>query len=275
MARLDTIGFNELAPTLRVLSDAGITVGDADWLRTSDNAKRLRALLDSEYELVNRNPFQLQVSEMLRRLRGAAEKMRWDIGEDVYERLAATAPAWPKGRLNFLSLRIRFGTGDDGVVETFTKHTDLIRDTFAPKFWRWEYLLAGKVPYKGTEVERLRLLAGNATHKPVIEWCTFDLDANRKRDSITSVRGPKSLADELLVFTWLFREYPPAINYKDNPAYFLGAYELNVPENDDEPWRRVPYVYRHTVTGKVSLNAHWRSDGYSNYSVPLLGECRS
>src|SRR3989338_5781569 len=66
MARLDTIGFNELAPTLRILSDAGITPGDADWLRTPDNAKKFRAFLDGEYELANRNPFHLSIAEILK-----------------------------------------------------------------------------------------------------------------------------------------------------------------------------------------------------------------
>ena len=47
-------------------------------------------------------------------------------------------------------------------------------------------------------VERLRLLNGNQTHKPVIEWVVADLDTHRNRKSITAVRDSKSLADELL-----------------------------------------------------------------------------
>ena len=272
MARLDQIVFTELGPTLRALSDAGATTQDADWIRSPGNAALVADFLHQQVEFANKNPFGLSAQEILKRLREAATKMGWQIGEDVYERLAKTAPAWPKGRLNFLSLRIRFGEGDEGVAKTFEVHADLIQQTFDPKFWRWELLLSGEVPYQGEDVERLRLLAGNETHKPVIEWMTFDLDANRKRKSVAAVRGPKSLADEGLAFTWLFPEYAAAIDYDKRPAYFLGGYELNVPGGGGEPWQSVPYVNRDTDTGRVRLNANWHGSGHSSYSVPAFGE---
>ncbi len=272
MARLIEIGQHELNPTLRALSDAGATTQDADWIRQG-NAGRVVAFIHEQMDIANRNPFQLSVPEILKRLREASEKMKCKIGEDVYEHLEKTAPAWPKGRLNFLSLRIRFGEGDEGVAKTFEAHADIIRQTFEPKFCRWELLLSGKAPHKGKDVERLRLLGDrNASHKPVIEWCTFDLDANRKRKSITAVHGSKPLADEGLVFTWLFREYAPAIDYDKNPGIFFAGYESNVPEFGGESWQRVPCVDRSTDTVEVDLSADWRRNDSSGCSVPTLEE---
>jgi hypothetical protein len=45
-----------------------------------------------------------------------------------------------------------------------------------------------------------------------------------------------------------------------------------VPENDDEPWRNVPYVNWNRDNSQVNLNANWRSNDNSNYSVPTLRE---
>ncbi len=140
------------------------------------------------------------------------------------------------------------------------------------KFWRWDYLLSGKVPLQDEPDERLRLLNGNASHNAVVEWIIIDLDANRQRESITTVRGPKSLADELFVFVWLFQDYVQNINYKGNPSLFAGGYEINVPEEGGEPWRYVPCVERYLGDGTTYLSAYWRSYVNSGYSVPLLRE---
>jgi hypothetical protein len=125
-------------------------------------------------------------------------------------------------------------------------------------------------------VDRLRLLNGNHTHKPTIEWVTFDLNANRQRQSITAVRGPTSLADELFAFVWMFTDYIRSINYGENPGIFAGGYELNVPaEHHNESWQSVPYVSwvrDYTNVDKVELNAYWRSYDNSNFSVPVLFE---
>jgi hypothetical protein len=43
--RLDHIGNHELGPTLRILSDAGANIGDAEWLRKPGNAKELVELM--------------------------------------------------------------------------------------------------------------------------------------------------------------------------------------------------------------------------------------
>ena len=116
------------------------------------------------------------------------------------------------------------------MAKTFEAHVARIKTVFGEDhFWRWEHLHSGSVPYEGKPVERLRLLAGNHTHKPVIEWVIVDLDANRERESVTAVRGPHSLADELLVIAWLFPDMIRAIDYVKFPGLFAAGYEVNVP----------------------------------------------
>jgi hypothetical protein len=70
----------------------------------------------------------------------------------------------------------------------------------------------------------------------------------------------------------LFPDYIRSINYNDNPGLFAGGYELNVPEYDGEPWRRVPYVRWSRGHSQVYLIARWRSLDDSRYSVPPLRE---
>jgi len=53
---------------------------------------------------------------------------------------------------------------------------------------------------------------------------------------------------------------------------FAAGYELNVPEEDDEPWQNVPYVGFDSDDGQVRLNAYWHGPGSSSYSVPSLRE---
>ncbi len=45
-----------------------------------------------------------------------------------------------------------------------------------------------------------------------------------------------------------------------------------IPEYDDEPWQNVPYVNWNRDNAKVKLNANWRSNENSDYSVPVLRE---
>ena len=141
-----------------------------------------------------------------------------------------------------------------------------------PNNGRWKYLLSGTYPYKGEEVDRLRLLNGNDTHHPVVEWMVIpDLSAHRKRQDITSVRGATSLADEGLALAWLYKERVDAIDYKKLPAWFCAGYELNVPGHD-ESWQRVPCVSRDLYVGTSRLDADWHRDDYSGYSVPVTQE---
>jgi hypothetical protein len=220
----------------------------------------------------DKNPFELSVEVQLAALRLANSEEGWGITEEVFARLAETAPEWPKGRLAFRSLRIRWGEGDEGVAKTFEAHAKRIKKVFGGKFWRWDYLLSGKHSYNKKPVVRLRLLNGNNTHRPTVEWITFDLNANPWRWSITAVRGPRSLADELFVFTWMFPDYVRDINHMRNPAPFAGGYELNVPEHGSELWQHVPCVDWSHDGAWVGLIASCQSNNSSSYSVPILRE---
>ena len=267
-ARIDTIGFNELASTLRILGGAGGTVDDADWLRSPGNASDVIAFIrDRRGHSTSRpgtNPFALSVDELLSRLRQADIAQGWGITEDEFTQLRDHAPALPKGRRAFLSFRIRFDAGQKGVEQTANAHIkEILRVHGKKNVWRWDNLR--------TDEKHLRLLVGNKTHKPVVEWCVIDLDTHRKRDSITSVRGSKSLADEGLVLAWLVPDRVRSIDYKEWCAWFCAGYESNVPGDGDGPWRRVPCVHRYLYDGSVGLGAGWRSAASSGCSVPSVG----
>ncbi len=228
-------------------------------------------MIKSAEEKANANPFEQTVDEQIAALRAQNEAGSWGITEDVFVRLAQTAPAWPKGKDAYRSLRIRFGEGDEGVALTFERHAEAMKRVHDPKFWRWELLHSGTVPYQGKSVERLRLLNGNQSHKAVVEWVIIsDLSANRTRKDITSVRSVQSLADEGLVLAWMFPKRAQAIDYDKWCAWYCGGYESNVPEHGEE-WQRVVVVGRDTVSGRVHLHASWRSGDNSGYSVPPLG----
>jgi len=233
-------------------------------IREEGGADRAVGALLSAFGLADRNPFEISVEETLDRLRKANGEQGWGIAEDAIAALAASAPEWPEGRLAFRSLRIRWGEGDEGVALTFERHAVRIRSTFEPKFWRWERLYSDK--------EHLRLLASNASHRPVVEWVAFDLGENRRCVRVAAVRGPKSLADEGLTFCWLFPEYVRTIDYRENPAFYLGGYELNVPGHDGGRWQDVVIVGRDLDDGTTNLDANWHGYANSGYSVPPARE---
>ncbi|TAK04295.1 hypothetical protein EPO34_04120 [Patescibacteria group bacterium] len=229
-------------------------------------------LVKSLKERLEVNPFEQTVEEQLSAMRKQNAEGNWGISEETLAKLAESAPAWPKGRDAYRSFRIRFGEGNDGVAQTFEAHAAAMKRVHGEKLWRWELLHSGKVPYKGKDVERLKLHAGNHTHHAVVEWIIVnDLSANRKRKDVTSVRGPKSLADEGIVLAWLFPKRVQAIDYDTWCAWFCGGYESNVPEDGDEEWQGVVIVFRDTASGGVLLGARWRGNDDPDYSVPPLG----
>lgn len=271
MERLIEIKQTELNPTLRALSDAGGLVDDATWIRQGDNASLVIQFIHEKRKPANKNPFEQTVEEQLAALRRQNELGGWGITEDVFARLEETAPEWPEGRDAYRSFRIRFGEGRDGMIQTFEAHAAAV-ERVHDKYWRWELLLSGEHPYQDKPVDRLRLLAGNDTHHAVVEWITIpDLSQYRKRDSITTVRGPKSLADEGLVLAWLVPDRVRAIDYKEWCAWFCAGYELNVPERGGESWQNVVVVFRYLGGGAAGLSACWRSDADSGCSVPSAG----
>jgi len=252
----------------------------------NDDPKMIDAMVKSAIDYratklaeAEKNPYEMTVEEQLAALRQANEEEsasnpHWvRIPEEDFASLAATAPAWPKGKHAYRSFRIRFGEGDEGVAKTFEAHNARIQHVFGEGgYWRWEHLHSGSVPYKGEPVERLRLLNGNHMHKPVVEWIVADLDTHRKRDSVTAVRGPKSLADELLVIAWLFPDMIRAIDYDKNPGIFAAGYEVNTPECGDESWQSVVIVYFNRRSRRVYVHVSDRSHPTSDYSVPALRE---
>ncbi len=271
--RITEIKQNELSATLRSLGEAGATTDHSDWIRARGNAALLVQFIDQQRSLLEKNPYEMSVEDQLIALRRANDEEEWGLTEDDFARLASSAPAWPKGKHAYRSFRIRFGEGDDGVAKTFEAHYARIQHVFGEgRYWRWEHLNSGRVEYKGKFVERLRLLNGNHTHKPVIEWVAADLDTHRKRDSITAVRGSKSLADELLVIAWMFPDMIRAIDYDRLPGLFAAGYESNVPEYADEAWQSVVLVNFNRDDRQVRVSADGRSNDNSDYSVPVLRE---
>lgn len=220
-------------------------------------------------QMADQNPNEQTVEMTLNALRVQNDAGRWCLTKDDFGRLATTAPAWPKGKDAFRSLRIRWGKGADGVYITFERHWEAMRRTHA-KVWRWPFLHSKPGFILGKEVEHLRLLNGNDTHKAVVEWVIIDdLSANGIREDVTSVRGAQSLADEGLVIAWLFPKRADAINYREWCAWYCGGYEVNVPiKRGTNQWQHVVAVNRRTVSGELNLGAFWRSDSSPGYSVP-------
>ncbi len=265
-----------LHSTLRVIEKAGGTTAHTDWMRggkEGENASLLIQFINEQLARAEKNPYEMTVEAQLTALRRANDEEKWGMTEEDFVRLASSAPAWPKGKSAYRSFRIRFGEGDEGVAKTFEAHYARLQHVFGEgRFWRWNLLHSGKVEYEGTPVERLRLLSGNNTHHAVVEWIVADLDTNRKRESITAVRDSKSLADELLVIVWLFKDMIQAIDYDKLPGLFAAGYEVNVPADGDEAWQRVVIVLFDRDNRQVRVSAHGRSDGNSYYSVPRLRE---
>lgn len=284
MTRLLDDVFSKGFETLRVLvSHSAFTAELGEAIRKKGGVDRAISALTREFfptkvaappAAPQRNPFERPAAALVAELRRVDVEENWNISsEEIFTRLLATAPAWPIGRDCYLSFRIRFGSGDAGVALTFERHAARFKRVHK-KNWRWEFLLSGKKSFNNEDVERLRLLAGNASHKPTVEWIIIDLSANRTRTSITDVRGPSSLADEGIVLGWLYPKRVEATNYKEWPAWFCAGYELNAPEDDGGSWLSAPCVDRDLDSGEAELSAPWRSNGDSRYSVPDLRECQ-
>jgi hypothetical protein len=229
------------------------------------------AMVTAAIEYKEKNPYEMSIDEQLAALFNANDEEKWGMSEEDFNRLDDTAPAWPKGRHAYRSFRIRFGKGGEGVARTFEAHVARIQRVFGEEgCWRWEHLHSGSVPYEGEPVECLRLLAGDHTHKPVIEWIITDLGMHRKRDSVTAVRDSRSLADELLVIAWLFPDMIRAIDCDKFPGLFAAGYEVNSPVHDVEAWQRVVLVNFDRGNCRMLISARERNRADSIYSVPVL-----
>ncbi len=222
--------------------------------------------------LMNANRFEQTVEQTLATLRTQNAVGNWGISDEVFARLLTTAPAWPKGRDAYRSLRIRWGEADEGVALTFERHAEAIKRAFPGKFRRWGFLFSANTPYKGQDVERLRLLNGNQTHHAIVEWVIInDLSANHSPADANTVRGPNSLADEGLALAWLFPSRANAIDYKSLSAWLCAGYELNVPEHGAEDWLYMVVMRRDVRSGILDMSARSREHDLSGYSVPSAG----
>jgi hypothetical protein len=260
-----------LNSTLRCLGEAGGTTDHAEWMRGSGNADRLIRFIDEVRNKSEKNPFKMSVQDQLVTLRRASDRENWAIPEDVYSRLEATPPDWPKGKSAYRLFRIRFGEGDEGVCKTFAAHNACIKHVLGQNCYACDAdLLSGEEPDWQVPLSCLRLLNGNHTHVPVIEWALADLGTHRKRKSVMEVRSSKSLADELLVIAWLFPKMVTAINNRSIPGLFAAGYEVNVPRMNEEWWLKTVLVGLNQTGCRVTVSAGHRFDNSPDKSVPEL-----
>lgn len=116
-----------------------------------------------------------------------------------------------------------------------------------------------------------RLLNGDSTHKPTVEWVIADLATHRIRRSVAAVRGSMSLADELLVMRYMLpKAFQPGSRsrvYNPNPPRFFAAgYEVRSLYRKGE-WNLALVVSNyspHILTAEPIDNL------YNNYTVPTL-----
>src|SRR3989338_9163676 len=139
MTRLLDGIFSEGFETLSMLvRDGRFTKKLGDCIRAKGGIDRAFNALYSEFfpaveEVGNdteKNLYELPIEVKLAALRRANEEEGWGIPIENINYLAETVPTLPKGRFVFLSFRIRFGEGDEGVALTFERHAKRIKEVF-------------------------------------------------------------------------------------------------------------------------------------------------
>lgn len=203
----------------------------------------IEAMVNAALVYTVTNPWAEDVDAQIERLRQMALARGWGFSDEVYERLASTAPAWPKGRHAFRSFRIRFGEGRSGVIETFEEHIKCIQHVYGDgnvdRAGSYGWLRTGYATYgRRKRFDCLRLFNGNNTHHACVEWVTLDLNAHRVGKSREVMRDESSLADELLVFVWMFFgmnrkphkgfENWVAAGYEATAPYMVGEWQAGV-----------------------------------------------
>lgn len=241
----------EIISFIHTLEKAGGTGAHIDWIRDPRNAIHLIQFINREFVT---NHFAMTVEAQIEALRRANEEEKWEIEEEVFTRLQATAPAWPEGRESYRSFRIRFGKGAGGVELTFYRHLGRMKSVFAKLGHGFcssdvdrHFLFDGK--------NFLRLRDGSHTHKPVIEWIIADLNKANRRYSTRS-KNFKPLADELLVLAWMFphgilatideaRSELLALGYEANKASYDRPKSITIGhwtkyrDSNDDLWNKV------------------------------------
>lgn len=215
------------------------------------------------------NFFTQTVEEQIDALRKQNDLGGWGISQEDIDNLALNAPAWPEGRDAFRSLRIRFGTGREGMIETFEAHAGAIRREQKPKYDREWRLQSGMSQYEGNTYDTLRLFAGNESHSPTLEWIIIpDLSAYNDQGSVFISRTNESLADEGLVFIWLNPKRIRAIDNQLHIPFFLAGYEVNMPALKREDWYHAVAINRTLLDNVVTLTYYQHSDNRTDYAVP-------
>lgn len=210
-----------------------------------------------------RNPSIQTVQRQLETLRRVSERDGWYIPDRTFLLLDRSAPPWPPGRDCWRMLRVRFGEGEEGVRFTFEAHAQAAARTLGTGFRRWPRLAPGTFG--------IRLLAGDASHVPTVEWALIRLDAHEGREAgLAGVRGPDSLADEGLAFAWQFPERVRAIDHGRWPSWACAGYELDLPGSSPQPWDLIPCVYRSAENGRPGLHAVWNDDNRPGCRAPIL-----
>lgn len=272
---IEHIPERDLNQILQRLSFVGATQEDAAWIRVDDNATLLLNFIREQRKIAGMNQFEQTVEEQIEAL--LAQNQNWHeagfptVTESDVQRLIESAPPWPEGGDAFRSLRIRFGHGREGVIQTFEAHLCAIRHVFTPQhFSRGVFFHSGtRKTFRREEIDSLRMLAGNDTHKPVVEWVIIpNLSAHRERDCIDDVRTKNSLADEGLVLAWLIPDRVKAINFKKWPGWFCAGYEENCPVY---PWEQVPCVQYNKRGKNVLLRVKRTRHAGPGTAVPFFG----
>ncbi len=216
MTRFSELPGSQLNVVYETLSLAMADETHAKWMQSEVNAKMIVEFIErqKEYEAQNsnynlvKNRYEadscFDAKSCLLALRLANKEEGWGITENDFYQLVLTAPSC-LGHHRQLSFRIRWGQGDEGVLTTFRRHIERIRRVLGDDF-------AGANMYEDLEPtvkaqDRIKLLNGNNTHEPVIEWVIINLELQHEGRSIEEIRGKNSPADELLVWAWLYPKY--------------------------------------------------------------------
>lgn len=214
------------------------------------------------------NKYRKSADELIAALRRASDEEGWGITEDDFTRLAATAPEWPMGPNGFLSFRIRFGLGPEGVSQTFEAHTARLNRVFE-NFSRYDRLRSG--------AKYLSLFSGDDSHQPGVDWVIIDdLDANwyGGMDADTVRPNGRPLADEGLVIAWLYPDRMLAIKEGCTPGLILAGYIVSHLWNDEAP-DETPHTVRvfgddddpWNVT-RIKLSTANLAHGHQDESIP-------
>ncbi len=266
---IDQIGQHELNPTLKALAKAGGTTDHAQWMRSGKNPALLMDFIREQVILNRKNPHEMTVESQLAALSRADEQElvagnnHWvATSGKCFERLARTAPPWPRGGSSFRSLRIRFGRGTSGVQQTFMAHLLRIHRVFRDVNDEYLFLKHG-----GFEVSPPNLLKGDHTHRACVEWVLIDTSKHRRRNSVSDVRGRRSLADELFVMAWLFPDLIRSIDGDESPDLFAAGYKTSCKQLGEDG---VPMLSYKRDLKSMIIKFGNRFNCFTNSSVPEL-----